>query len=124
MPHSIPPTSDIGRQYAAVPVPRDFIPSKGTTTPQILWVGCSDSLSTEPDALDLLPEETFIHRNLGNILSNGDLSSASAIEWAVNLLKVRLSVNNGDLSTDLACIGRTHHNLRSLWLCTSIKPKS
>ena len=36
----------------------------------------------------MLPDEIFVHRNLGNILSNGDLSSESAVEWCVGLLKV------------------------------------
>lgn len=75
--------------YTTVPLPRDFIPSSGSPTPQILWVGCSDSLIIETETLDLLPQELFVHRNLGNILSNGDLSSLSAIEWAIGLLGVK-----------------------------------
>ncbi|KAL2073918.1 hypothetical protein VTL71DRAFT_11244 [Oculimacula yallundae] len=78
----------IRKQYNAVPVEKGFIPSKGTPKPQILWVGCSDSLILETETLGVDPEEIFVHRNLGNILSNGDLSSESAIEWAVDLLKV------------------------------------
>jgi hypothetical protein len=30
----------------------------------------------------------FVFRNLGHVLSNGDLSSRSAVEWSVELLKV------------------------------------
>lgn len=33
-------------------------------------------------------DEIFVHRNLGGRVSNGDLSSGSALEWAVDLLKV------------------------------------
>jgi carbonic anhydrase len=78
----------IKKQYSAVPVPKTFIPSSGAPKPQILWVGCSDSLILETEALGVLPEEIFVHRNLGNILSNRDLSSESAVEWCVDLLKV------------------------------------
>jgi carbonic anhydrase len=78
----------IHKQYDILPVPLSFIPSNGIAKPQILWVGCSDSLTLETSTLDVLPEEIFVHRNLGNILSNGDLSSESAVAWSVDLLKV------------------------------------
>jgi len=51
-------------------------------------VGCSDSLISETDSLGVDREEIFVHRNLGNLLSNEDLSSQSAIAWGVDLLKV------------------------------------
>ncbi|KAK0106788.1 hypothetical protein ONS95_003513 [Cadophora gregata] len=78
----------IRKQYTPVPVPHGFIPSTGTPKPHILWVGCSDSLILETETLGVLPDEIFVHRNLGNILSNGDLSSESAVDWCVGLLKV------------------------------------
>jgi carbonic anhydrase len=53
-------------------------------------VGCSDSFIIETETLDVLPEEIFVHRNLGNILHNRDLSSESALDWCLDLLKVRL----------------------------------
>ncbi|KAL3420548.1 carbonic anhydrase [Phlyctema vagabunda] len=76
-------------KYSAEPAPRDLIPTTGVPKPQILWVGCSDSIISETETLDVLSEELFVHRNLGNILSNGDLSSESAVEWAVGLLQVK-----------------------------------
>jgi len=79
----------VKKQYRALPVPRDFIRSSGTPKPQVLWVGCSDSFIIETETLDVLPEEIFVHRNLGNILHNRDLSSESALDWCLNLLKVR-----------------------------------
>jgi carbonic anhydrase len=78
----------IHKKYDILPVPRSFIASTGILKPQIMWVGCSDSLVMETLTLDVLPEELFVHRNLGNILSNGDLSSESAVAWSVDLLKV------------------------------------
>ena len=77
--------------YTIAPVPRDLIPSTSTKKAQILWVGCSDSWITETQTLDVMAEETFVHRNLGNVLSNGDLSSESAIQYAVELLKVSVT---------------------------------
>ncbi|KUJ06600.1 carbonic anhydrase [Mollisia scopiformis] len=80
----------VKKQYRTVPLEGDFIqPSKIEGKEQILWVGCSDSSVEETDVLDVPREEIFVHRNLGNIISNGDLSSESAIEWCLDLLKVK-----------------------------------
>jgi carbonic anhydrase len=80
----------VRKRYTILPVPRDFIPSSETPTSQILWVGCSDSFIIETETLDVLPEEIFVHRNLGNLLHNRDLSSESALDWCLDLLKVCL----------------------------------
>lgn len=53
----------------------------------------------------MLPEEIFVHRNLGNILHNRDLSSESALDWCLNLLKVsgrskNQEINNLQLTKD------------------------
>ncbi|TVY85896.1 Carbonic anhydrase [Lachnellula willkommii] len=77
----------IHKQYDIVPLDPSFIASKEVAKPHILWVGCSDSLTLETFTLDVLQDEIFVHRNLGNILSNGDLSSESAVAWAVELLQ-------------------------------------
>lgn len=78
----------IRKTYTKHPVPSSFIPSNHSDQPQILWVGCSDSLILETECLAGLREQMFVHRNLGALVSNGDLSTTSALEWAVNLLKV------------------------------------
>ncbi|KAG9237309.1 carbonic anhydrase [Amylocarpus encephaloides] len=78
--------------YTTRPVPRDLIASSPSSAtegkPHILWVGCSDSSVMETEALGVGRDEMFVHRNLGHLLSNGDLSSRSAVEWSVELLKV------------------------------------
>ncbi len=75
--------------YHTVPVPPEFISSHDPDHTKVLWIGCSDSLVSETDVLAIPREDIFVHRNLGNVVSNGDLSSGSAIEWALEMLKVR-----------------------------------
>jgi carbonic anhydrase len=93
MPHAklaMSSSSSPSKAYAILPVPRTLIPSlhASATREHILWIGCSDSLVLETDCLDVDRDEIFVHRNLGGRVSNGDLSSKSALEWGVDLLKV------------------------------------
>lgn len=81
-------TTAIEKTYKKHSVPSDFIPSNKNTKQQILWIGCSDSLILETECLEGLREEMFVYRNLGGLVVNGDLSTQSAIEWGVGLLKV------------------------------------
>jgi carbonic anhydrase len=69
----------------------------GGQTPDALFITCSDS-RVVPDLLASTdPGELFVMRNVGNLVppatvegaSTGDLSEASAIEYAVLLLQVR-----------------------------------
>lgn len=50
--------------------------------PSILWIGCADSRISE-QALDLLPGEVFVHRNVANLVPNCDSSSQSIIQLAL-----------------------------------------
>ncbi len=57
-------------------------------TPEILWVGCSDS-RVGPDQLIGLPMgSVFVHRNVANIFATNDLNCLAVLEYAVDELKV------------------------------------
>jgi len=61
--------------------------SKGQS-PEILYIGCSDSRVTAEELMGIGPGEAFVHRNIANMVSNLDLSAMSVINYAVQFLKV------------------------------------
>lgn len=61
--------------------------SKGQS-PEILYIGCSDSRVTAEDMMGGQPGDVFVHRNIANMVSNIDMSAMSVINYAVVHLKV------------------------------------
>lgn len=57
--------------------------------PHTLWIGCSDSRINECTALGCLPGEIFTLRNIANVISPTDLSSQAALQFAIEVLKVK-----------------------------------
>ncbi len=56
--------------------------------PEYLWIGCADSRVPANDIVGLAPGELFVHRNVANIIRNGDPNCISVIQYAVDFLKV------------------------------------
>ncbi|AMR33960.1 carbonic anhydrase [Mucilaginibacter sp. PAMC 26640] len=61
--------------------------SKGQT-PDILYIGCSDSRVSAEELMGVAPGEVFVLRNIANMVPNTDLSVMSVINYAVQHLKV------------------------------------
>jgi len=57
--------------------------------PQYLWIGCSDSRVPANQIVGLPPGEMFVHRNVANVVVHADLNCLSAIQFAIDMLKVR-----------------------------------
>ncbi len=57
--------------------------------PDFLYIGCSDSRVSAEEMMGVEPGEVFVHRNIGNVVSNNDLNVMSVINYAVNHLEVK-----------------------------------
>jgi carbonic anhydrase len=58
-------------------------------SPEVLYIGCSDSRVSAEELMGVKPGEVFVHRNIANMVPNTDLSSMSVITYAVSYLKVK-----------------------------------
>ncbi len=57
-------------------------------SPKFLWIGCSDSRVPANQIVGLPPGEMFVHRNVANVVVHADLNCLSAIQFAVDVLRV------------------------------------
>lgn len=58
-------------------------------SPEILYIGCSDSRVTAEEMTGMQPGEMFVHRNIANLVPNNDNNSAAVVEYAVAHLEVK-----------------------------------
>jgi len=58
-------------------------------SPEILYIGCSDSRVSAEELMGVRPGEVFVHRNIANMVPNTDLNVMSVINYAVTHLKVK-----------------------------------
>jgi hypothetical protein len=59
-------------------------------TPEFLAIGCSDSRVSIELLTGVGVGELFVHRNIANMVVNTDISCLSVIQYAVEVLKVRM----------------------------------
>lgn len=94
-------------------------------SPEILYIGCSDSRVTAEDMMGVQPGEAFVHRNIANLVPNTDASAMSVIEYAVSHLKVNHVVVCGHYycggvkaamqTTDLGLLNPWLRNIRDVY---------
>src|SRR5690606_10995712 len=64
-------------------------------TPELLFIGCSDSRVTTEELMGLGPGDEFVHRNIANMVISIDLNVMSVLNYAVEHLKVNHVVVRG-----------------------------
>ncbi len=94
-------------------------------SPEILYIGCSDSRVSAEELMGANPGDIFVHRNIANMVPNTDLSAMSVINYAVSHLKVKHIVVCGHYdcggvkaamqSTDLGILNPWLRNIRDVY---------
>jgi hypothetical protein len=94
--------------------PEYFERCKASQAPKYLWIGCSDSRVVAERALGLGVGELFVHRNVGNCLSQSDQNAMSALEYAVQVRYQALVYSRLPGTNPLACFRRhRQHSARN-----------
>ncbi|KAJ5162238.1 carbonic anhydrase [Penicillium capsulatum] len=114
MPHQETTPRDL-RNYTVRTVGSEYIPSLKQPEKQILWVGCCDSSFKETGVFSLLPDELLEHRNLGNMILDGDLSCETSVKHAVIDLQVKHIVVCGHYGCGIVRTG-SGQGLAEPWL--------
>ena len=88
-------------------------------TPELLWIGCSDSRVPANQITGTEPGEIFVHRNVANLVINTDVNLLSVLDFAVNHLKVKHVIVCGHYGCGGVKASITNHDFNyvlNMWL--------
>ncbi|KAJ7775092.1 carbonic anhydrase [Mycena metata] len=87
--------------------PGFFAESTKGQTPQVLWIGCSDSRVPESVVTAVRPGEIFVHRNIANQFQLDDDSAQAVLTYALDHLGVEhvVVVGHTECGGAAACFG-------------------
>lgn len=93
---------------------------KEVQTPEVLWIGCSDSRVPAEIIVNGQPGEMFVHRNIANQFITTDFNSLSVLQFAIVSLKVKHVVVCGHYNCGgiRAALNRQNHEIQMVnkWL--------
>jgi carbonic anhydrase len=86
--------------------------------PKFMWIGCSDSRVPANQITGLDPGEVFVHRNVANVIVHSDLNALSAVQFAVDMLKVEdiMVVGHYRCGGVLAALNGTRVGVADNWI--------
>lgn len=98
--------------------PQFFEKLQEQQNPNYFWIGCSDSRVPASEIMNLLPGEVFVQRNVANQVVHSDMNCLTALQFAVDVLKVRHVIVCGHYSCGgvKAAYGKERHGLVDNWL--------
>ena len=76
-------------EQAVATDPEYFERLEGLQSPELMWIGCSDSRVPANEIIGRKPGEVFVHRNVANIVGHTDVNCLSVLQYAVEVLKVK-----------------------------------
>jgi len=80
------------RQWASSAVKSDpefFRRLEALQSPDLLWIGCSDSRLPPNEIIGRSPGELFVHRNVANLVEHTDVNCLSVLQYAIDVLRVK-----------------------------------
>ncbi|MDB4962918.1 MAG: carbonate dehydratase [Myxococcales bacterium] len=80
------------RKWARNQVARDpeyFKRLEALQSPELLWIGCSDSRLPPNEIIGRKSGELFVHRNVANVVEHTDVNCLSVLQYAIDVLKVK-----------------------------------
>jgi carbonic anhydrase len=98
--------------------PKYFARLAAQQAPRYFWIGCADSRVSANVIAGLEPGEVFVHRNVGNVIHTSDINMLSALEFAVEALKVKRIIVCGHYGCGgvRAAMERESRHLTDHWL--------